>query len=238
MSEVTDSLQHTTSTLFSCVAHSLEHVRPTCQPFCAIYPDGTLESNACTNREQSMNSEEYHRKYHRHNDFLHCKRCSTGREKCKDKVGYDTRDKALRVSTNVLVNANRLLSPYECPWCQRWHTTKTRRLSALRDLPELPRIYRDLIDYYKDTPDHCLVWGVYGEPPGVILRAPSGRRPGVSTGPLVAQVQIALGVAVSGWYDPETRLAVALFQQAEGIVSSGVVDEGTWRALASLGGRS
>ncbi len=69
------------------------------------------------------------------------------------------------------------------------------------------------------------------EPSG--LRATPGRptlRRGM-TGPLTAQVQAKVGVAVDGKFGAITEAAVRAFQRARGLVADGIVGPKTWAAL-------
>jgi peptidoglycan hydrolase-like protein with peptidoglycan-binding domain len=82
-------------------------------------------------------------------------------------------------------------------------------------------------------PAHTTVRAPRGAP-GVAagLYAASGARLGLGfTGPLVANVQRALGVPADGSFGPLTAAAVSAFRTAHGLSAGQVVDDATWRAL-------
>jgi peptidoglycan hydrolase-like protein with peptidoglycan-binding domain len=50
-------------------------------------------------------------------------------------------------------------------------------------------------------------------------------------GPLVQQVQVAVGVEADGYFGPITKLAVIEFQKEHGLFGDGIVGPQTWRVL-------
>jgi peptidoglycan hydrolase-like protein with peptidoglycan-binding domain len=54
-----------------------------------------------------------------------------------------------------------------------------------------------------------------------------------SRGDAVMALQRRLGVTVSGWFGPKTRVAVVAFQQSAKLRATGIVDTATWTALGA-----